>query len=96
MKIEEYSVFCRDKTTKFKDMQKKKLRGEDVLDDREEKEQYSVAMMNRIWAEINKDDTSLSLREDIFHRMFMDWVEMWGKKDLGYLEDIMSDWDLKF
>ena len=91
---EPYSVVCKRMVYVYRLMQKHGLRFEHLeLDGEMDKEIYEVAILNRMATEYEKNK---DFKEELFYRMFSTWIEYWSNKDIGYLEDLMNDWDIKF
>ena len=91
---EPYSPMCNRMVYVYRLMQKHGLRFEHLeLDDEYDKELYEVAILNRMAKEYRENE---DFKEELFYRMFSIWVEYWSNKEIGYLEDLMGDWDIKF
>ena len=91
---EPYSPVCNRMVYVYRLMQKHGLRFEHLeLDGEMDKEIYEVAILNRMATEYEKNK---DFKEELFYRMFSTWIEYWSNKDIGYLEDLMNDWDIKF
>ena len=91
---EPYSVVCKRMVYVYRLMQKHGLKFKHLeLDGEMDKEIYEVAILNRMATEYEKNK---DFKEELFYRMFSTWIEYWSNKDIGYLEDLMNDWDIKF